>query len=515
MKRSLFFLMSAIALILSISFQKLAAQNTAPYWSLVGNSNASSTLSKLGTTNAINLRLFTNNIERVHINSSNGYVGIGTSAPAFRLQVVNAGTSIYGNSTGGYGVYGNSTGPTTYAGIFGVGRGTGVRGFGKDYGAYDSSTNSGIGVYGASNLNFVSGRSTTGVYGKGYYGVYGNGGNYGVYGNSTNYIGVYGSGGAYGLCGISGNYGVYGAGGRVAVYGFTAYSSGVAVRGKATGSFGYGGYFESSNSIGVYANTGNSNAYAGYFGGNVFSSGSYQGSDRKLKQNITDVKGAMDIINKLQPKYYEFRQDGNYKLMNLPQGKHYGLIAQDVEEVLPGLVKETEFDAGRALPRAEATNINQASNQEKGEVINFKALNYTELIPIMVKGMQELSKKTDEIDLLKKKNNELEERLLKLETIVLNKNNSVVELSSASLEQNSPNPFNSETIIRYHLPQTATNAKIVITGASGRTMKTLTLTGRGAGEINLNSGTLAAGSYNYTLWMDGKQVDSKKMVITK
>jgi hypothetical protein len=35
------------------------------------------------------------------------------------------------------------------------------------------------------------------------------------------------------------------------------------------------------------------------------------------------------------------------------------------------------------------------------------------------------------------------------------------------------------------------------------------------GEINLNTGAFAAGSYNYTLWVDGKQVDNRKVVITK
>ncbi len=43
----------------------------------------------------------------------------------------------------------------------------------------------------------------------------------------------------------------------------------------------------------------------------------------------------MSVINKLQPKEYEYRHDGNLQLMNLPQGKQYGLIAQDVEQVLP------------------------------------------------------------------------------------------------------------------------------------------------------------------------------------
>ena len=72
-----------------LSFQNVRAQNTAPYWSLAGNSNAS-TSSKLGTTNATNLRILTNNLERMHI-SSTGLVGIGTTSPSQILHVVGNG----------------------------------------------------------------------------------------------------------------------------------------------------------------------------------------------------------------------------------------------------------------------------------------------------------------------------------------------------------------------------------------------------------------------------------------
>jgi hypothetical protein len=63
----------------------LLAQNSSPYWSQTGNSNANNS-SKLGTTNAINLRIFTNNVERMRIASS-GLVGVNISAPTARFHI--------------------------------------------------------------------------------------------------------------------------------------------------------------------------------------------------------------------------------------------------------------------------------------------------------------------------------------------------------------------------------------------------------------------------------------------
>src|SRR5207253_5782882 len=118
-----------------------------------------------------------------------------------------------------------------------------------------------------------------------------------------------------------------------------------------------------------------SGAYAAYLQGNVFTTGSYLPSDRNFKQNIADLTSAMGVINKLQPKEYEYRQDGNFKMMNLPRGKHYGLIAQDVEQILPNLVKETKYNAAKIS--AGKTTLAQ------GEVIDYKGVNYTELIPLL------------------------------------------------------------------------------------------------------------------------------------
>ena len=85
----------------------------------------------------------------------------------------------------------------------------------------------------------------------------------------------------------------------------------------------------------------------------------------------------MNIVNQLHPKRFQYRQDGEYARMNLPRGERHGLLAQDVEKVLPGLVIETPFDAATIDPNAAPVPT------------NLKALNYTELIPIMIKAIQE------------------------------------------------------------------------------------------------------------------------------
>ncbi|MEP6597724.1 MAG: tail fiber domain-containing protein, partial [Ginsengibacter sp.] len=247
--------------------------------------------------------------------------------------------------------------------------------------------------------------------------------------------------------------------------------------------------------------SGNSSSYAGYFNGKVFSSGGYSSSDRKLKQDITEVTNAMEIILKLQPKHYKFRQDGNYKLMNLPAGKHYGLIAQDVENILPDLVSDTKFDTRMAQPDVKDK---AAADSKPSEIIDFKALNYTELIPIMIKAMQELNKK----------NENLQNQVNELKSLIAKSGNGTTTTSTAYLKQNSPNPFNNSTVIGYYIPDNAGYAQIKITDIKGSVIKTFNPS-KGEGQINIRSGELPAGTYNYTLYINNKTIDTNQMVLLK
>lgn len=481
----------------------LIAQNSSPYWSLAGNSNATSS-SKLGSTTSIPLRLITNNIERVRI-TSGGNVGIGTSTPATKLHVnsgsglsafraqVNGSTKLLVHSGGGVSVGSGSTPPSNGLYVAGnVGIGTSTPSY-KLHVVGNAEITGGLSVTqnGISAYNY----SSSGI---------------GVYGYSS-YIGAYGYGGSYGLYGVgsgTSSFGVY-ASGKTGVYGFSTLGGGDGVHGFAYGASGYGVYGYSSSSLGVYGSTGSSSSYAGFFSGNVYSTGSYLGSDRTLKQNISDLTSAMDIINKLHPKSYNFRQDGNYKLMNLPAGKHYGLIAQDVEQILPDLVKGTKFESHMAPPVKETASMTTKPDVTASSTsIEFKALNYTELIPIIIKAMQEQQAT------IEKQNIKIEALTQLVNQLKGSGPEALVKLSGISLNQNVPNPpVTNHTRINYNIPSGTTAAELVFTNAAGQKIKQISL--NDSGLIDIDTSTLSAGTYFYTLYVNGKSFDTKKMIINR
>lgn len=160
---------------------------------------------------------------------------------------------------------------------------------------------------------------------------------------------------------------------------------------------------------------------------------------------------------------------------------HYALSAEELENVYPDLVY----------------------TQDDGT----KGINYMEMIPLLVQSINELNAKIVQL--------ENEKRGVK--TVSSNHTSSVgsVTTSVASLTQNNPNPFEYATSIRTVIPQEVKEATLYICDMTGKQVKKVDVAERGQVDVQFTSDGLVAGMYLYSLTVDGKLVDTKRMIVNK
>jgi len=176
---------------------------------------------------------------------------------------------------------------------------------------------------------------------------------------------------------------------------------------------------------------------------------------------------------------------------------HSGFIAQEVEQAA--------MDCGY-----KSTIVSKPSNST-----DPYALNYAEFVVPLVKAVQELSNIADSLQ------TQINAMKGSGERTTGNNNNapsSDVELASKSaiLYQNMPNPFGDGTIVRYFVPENSIGANIIFYDEFGTEIKNVDLPNKGVtAELNLATMNLAAGVYSYSLIVNGKLVDTKKMVRNK
>jgi hypothetical protein len=241
-------------------------------------------------------------------------------------------------------------------------------------------------------------------------------------------------------------------------------------------------------------------------------------SDARFKKDVVGIQNAMEMLKKFRPTQYHHKSKNSWG-MNFDDRLSYGFIAQEVEKDFPELVKEQR----KPLTKDEKGNI-------LTEEITFKAVNYTALVPMLVKGVQEqqaeiesqssaLSTLKTELENQKKLNQELLDRMGKLEQLLLQNATTTVrqEVSignpaSIVLNQNVPNPFAEKTLISYVIPREAKTAQIHFLNNQGASIKVVELTERGKGELLVYAEDLSTGIYTYTLVVDGNVMDSKKML---
>jgi len=108
-----------------------------------------------------------------------------------------------------------------------------------------------------------------------------------------------------------------------------------------------------------------------YIPGDLFVDGSIVSpSDINLKDNIVEISNELsDNIMSLKPTQFTFKSDNS-----LQKQIHYGFIAQEFENFFPELV-----------------------SSKPGKMANIKAINYLEILPLLVSKMQKMQNEIDEL----------------------------------------------------------------------------------------------------------------------
>ena len=121
-----------------------------------------------------------------------------------------------------------------------------------------------------------------------------------------------------------------------------------------------------------------------------------------------------------------------------------------------------------------------------------------------------------ELEDLRQQNQALEARLAAIEKSMLGQQpTDALQIPAARLAQNYPNPFTQRTTINYELPANTQQATLYVFDMSGQQKMVFNNLSAGKGQTTINANTLQPGMYIYSLVVNGKVLDTKRMLLTK
>lgn len=182
---------------------------------------------------------------------------------------------------------------------------------------------------------------------------------------------------------------------------------------------------------------------------------------------------------------YEYMKKEN-DMMNARQ--RFGLSGQDLQKIYPNLVVEGQD--------------------------GYLYVNYVELVPVLIRSIQELKAELEDV---RGSNGEDVGKAraanhVDVETDEIDDATAIPV--AATLSQNTPNPFSERTTIRFSLPENAKNAFIYIFDMSGKMQKQVPVNSS-MQSITIEGYELSAGMYIYSLVIGGKEVQTRRMILSK
>ncbi|MEL6131929.1 MAG: tail fiber domain-containing protein [Bacteroidota bacterium] len=274
-----------------------------------------------------------------------------------------------------------------------------------------------------------------------------------------------------------------------------------------------GGNFGCGPLLAFYSAT-STTSYTIYGSGNAIG-GMWVASDRKLKRNIKPIRSAIETVQQLSGVTYNYNQEARPEL-RLGDGLQYGFIAQEVEKVIPELVRP--------------------AITPDGDEDDFVVMNYDGIIPVLTEAIKEQQEIIDEQNITiddQEVRNDQQQALIEKQQIVIDQLlNRLQEVESRlgiqsdapanqnpqgpfgeiKLNQNRPNPADGRTIIDYTIPSEIAQAQLVIFDITGAEVNRVEVQA-GFGSLEIQAGELAAGTYVYTIEVEGQSVARRKMVI--
>ncbi len=246
----------------------------------------------------------------------------------------------------------------------------------------------------------------------------------------------------------------------------------------------------------------------------------YGFSDAALKDDIQDVTGALDRVLQLNPKTYTFRT-AEFPQLNLSHGHHMGLIAQEVEAVLPDLVRDYHH------PERVDSLGNVVS-----QGVDVKVLDYTALLPLLIAAVREqngvivgMQEQLNAAAQTNDRANDLQQQLDELRAQL-----SACCASGALQGGNAmgltategavigderkliirPNPFMEQTTLYFSLEKGG-RVQLMANSADGKQLRVLSEAQHEAGQYQFewNTTDLSPGVYYVTLLLDGEPIVKK------